>query len=121
MYKQDIPFIKNGTIAEDTDFQSTPIYCGDAQMFSIQLVYTSVTSSAGTYSLQSSDDPAGETPTSWNAVEDSGFVVADDGGRLFWNVSDVAYNWVRVVFVYDTASPEQDVNANVVLKGPMPA
>lgn len=57
----------------------------------------------GAFKLQSSNDPylnmlpADQQPTNWTDIANSSFSVSASGS-VFWNVSSVYYNWVRVVF-----------------------
>ena len=59
----------------------------------------------GTIKLQASADPLTNTtiplddslPTNWVDVADSTFTVTAAGQNM-WNVREVAYNWVRVVY-----------------------
>ncbi len=59
----------------------------------------------GTLKLQASSDPLTDTtipltnsqPTNWVDITDSSFTVTSAGNSM-WNVRDVAYNWVRVVY-----------------------
>lgn len=122
MYKQDIS--QTLVIAEDENGEFPWFWCGDATLFSIQIAYSAATNIAGTYTLQTSNARIGTAQDDiepQDTIPDSEFVISDDDGSRTWNVADVGWNWTRIVFTFDTASPEQDVTARIVLKGPSPA
>lgn len=81
--------------------------------YAIQIVFTGTPT--GSFKLQSSCDPvtaAGQkfgangavtfSPTNWTDIADSTFTVSA-AGNVEWNVTDVMYNYVRVVYT-DTSS-----------------
>ena len=76
--------------------------------YAIQIVFTGTPT--GTFKLQSSCDPVTKankvfgangavvyTPTNWTDIANSSFTVAA-AGNVEWNVTDVGYNYVRVVY-----------------------
>lgn len=72
--------------------------------YSIQIVFTGTPT--GTFKLQASDDPVPQngmpfsgiyTATNWTDVANSSQAVSA-AGSIVWNVSDVMYNYVRVVY-----------------------
>ena len=81
--------------------------------YSIQIVFTGTPT--GSFKLQSSCDPVPKqsqvvgangavtyTPTNWTDVANSTFNISA-AGDVQWNVSEVFYNYVRVVYT-DTSS-----------------
>lgn len=70
-------------------------------MFCIQAIITGTPT--GTIKLQASADPETNdtipltAPTNWVDIANSSVSVSAAGGTM-WNVSDVAYNYVRVVY-----------------------
>lgn len=86
----------------NTTINSTPMQTVDLYGYSIQAVFTGTPT--GSFKLQCSDDavttqwPTAQTqPTNWTDVADSSFSVAA-AGNIVWNVSNVMYTWVRVVY-----------------------
>lgn len=72
--------------------------------YSIQAVYTGTIN--GSFKLQGSADPTGDfaspanatnIPTNWSDIAGTTNAVTTSGNYL-WNMYDVGYNWVRVVF-----------------------
>lgn len=95
--------------ALNASFNSDYVPLKSIFMYSIAALYTN--SVAGTIKLQASNDPetndtqyniAGNRPPSvapinWVDITNSTFVLAGSGETM-WNVRDVGYNYVRVVF-----------------------
>lgn len=81
----------------DEDFASEPLQLCEMFGFFIQAVVAGTPT--GTFKLQCSADPSlkGTTPTHWVDVEDSSTAVSQ-AGTVYWNVTDVFYNWVRLVY-----------------------
>lgn len=117
--KSDQIIFTNRAIAADTNYETPAIYVGDVKNCSIQLEYVANTTSInGTFKLQSSNDAAGSTPATWSDVADSSVTVtAQANGSMFYNVSNIGYNWIRLVFTFNTSSDSQVINAKAVLKG----
>lgn len=69
--------------------------------YAIQIEFTGTPT--GNFKLQASTDPyvsnptAAQLPVNWTDVVDSTFTVSA-AGNVMWNVADVEYNWVRVVY-----------------------
>lgn len=69
--------------------------------FAIQAVYTATPT--GTLKLQASCDPyintmpTAELPTNWTDIANSSISITA-AGNYMWNVSDIGYNWVRLVY-----------------------
>lgn len=79
----------------------------------------------GTILLQASNDPEtndvtplgtpAPLPTNWSTIANTSTNVTTSGTTL-WNVSDVGYNYVRVVYT-DTSSGASTATMNVVVNG----
>lgn len=89
--------------------------------YALQAVYTGSTIS-GTLKLQGSCDPAtGYSPiggpTNWTDISNSSVVISAAGSQLY-NVTDVMYNWVRLVYT-DASSGTSDgvLTAIINVKG----
>lgn len=71
--------------------------------FSIQAEFTGG-APAGTISLQGSSDMVNKAdpnliqPTNWTTILNSPQTISSTG-NFMWNVHDVEYNWVRIVYV----------------------
>lgn len=69
--------------------------------YSVQVEFTGTPT--GAFKLQASTDAfvanptAAQLPVNWTDIADSTFTVTA-AGNVMWNVSDVQYNWVRVVY-----------------------
>ena len=69
--------------------------------YSIQVVFTGTPT--GTFKLQASSDPVNgvssglNTPVNWTDVANSSQSITA-AGNYMWNVFDVMYNWVRLVY-----------------------
>ena len=69
--------------------------------YSIQVVFTGTPT--GTFKLQASSDPVNgvssglNTPVNWTDVANSSQSLTA-AGNYMWNVFDVMYNWVRLVY-----------------------
>lgn len=72
----------------------------------IQVVFTGVPT--GTFAIQASCDPAAAAsatgsqaavynPTNWTTVTGSSQAVTA-AGDLMWNLQDIGYNWIRLVY-----------------------
>lgn len=92
-----LPLIMNTTL------NSTPMPLWDTWGYSIQLVWTGTPT--GTFKLQGSSDPIlkgnptsqNYNPVNWTDIANSPYAVTA-AGNYMWNVFDVAYNYVRVVY-----------------------
>lgn len=92
--------------------------------FSIQVTFTGTPT--GTFKLQASSDPVTQvslntvTPaTHWTDVANSSQAVSA-AGNVLWNVSDVMYNWVRVVYTDGSAGASTAVITNLTFNGKGP-
>lgn len=121
----------NQTIATDlelnADLQSEYIPLRNIFMYSITAIVTGTPT--GTLTLQASNDPetndtqvspiTGRSPavgpTNWVTIQDSDFAIAAAGNTM-WNVRDVAYNYVRVVYV-DSSGGASTAVMSIVFNG----
>lgn len=93
------PIISNALMNANISSPGIPL----AQTFgyAIQAVYTGTPT--GTLKLQASNDPLGDLtnpndqPTNWEDISNSSQSISAAGSFL-WNVTDVMYTWVRLVF-----------------------
>lgn len=77
----------------------------------------------GTIKLQASNDPETNdtmplgtpqpTPTNWTDISGSSFSLSASGNTM-WNVHDVAYNYVRVVYT-DSSGGTSTATMNVIV------
>ncbi len=96
-------------------------------MYSIAFIVTGTPT--GTVKLQASNDPeTNDTqvnvtsgvapavgPTRWVDITDSSFSLTT-AGETMWNVRDVAYNYVRVVYI-DASSGASTATASIIFNG----
>jgi hypothetical protein len=96
-------------------------------MYSIAAIVTGVPT--GTISLQASNDPetndtqtnvaAGQAPavgpSTWVTIDDSSFSLTS-AGTTMWNVRDVGYNYVRVVYT-DSSGGASTATMTVIFNG----
>jgi hypothetical protein len=118
MQNQNLVIFNNRLVAANSDYSSDAMWVGDYKLGSMQITYvaTSLTVS-GTFKLQSSDDPIGQTPTNWTDVDGSSEVItAEASDSIFYNISEIGFNWLRVVFTHSGTSAEQTVNGRAVFK-----
>jgi hypothetical protein len=93
-------------IPMNADFTSTAYQTYDLYGYSIQVEF--VGTPTGTFYLECSNDPVpqgpnsspetGYMPTNWTIVADSSEQVVA-AGDITWNVFDVMYTWVRLVYI----------------------
>lgn len=77
----------------------------------------------GTIKLQASNDPetndtqplSNNPPTNWTDIASSSFSLTDEGETM-WNVSEVAYNWVRVVYT-DASGATSTATMKIIFNG----
>lgn len=100
-------------------------YCLDTIFgYSIQAVYTGTPT--GTLKLQGSDDPTGDfaspanatnIPTNWSDIAGTSQALTA-AGTFLWNMSDVGYNWVRLVYTDTSGGTSTAIlNARINAKG----
>lgn len=117
--KTDLVLFKDKVFAANTSFASSAVYVGDYTLGAISLQFeASATTINGAFTLEASCDPIGTTPVNWETIADSTATVSGDAdGSVFYNISVIAFNYIRVVFTYDTASDEITMNGKLVAKG----
>lgn len=99
-------------------FNSAAEQVVDAELFSIQAVFSGTTCSFSA-KIQISDDAASSTPTNWDDLANSSqtFTAA---GTFTWNVSEVGYVWVRLVIADNSSGANNgQITATINVKGPM--
>lgn len=119
------PFNKQIQTAQPLNVSSN----GPASPVKFMYMYSIAANISGTpngiIKLQASNDPATDetppsgvpfpTPTNWADIERSTFTVTTSGTTM-WNVYDVAYNYVRVVYT-DSSSGASTATMNVIING----
>lgn len=91
-YKSLFTFKLCDNISMSASFASVPIDCSTLQGFSIQGYWTGVPT--GTLELQMSNDGI-----NWDTYIDSSLDVATTS-KVFWNVSEIHFDLVKVVFTH---------------------
>lgn len=101
---------------------STPL--DQAVGCAIQVVWTGTPN--GTFKLQASDDkPSRQTQTSsggpdtitnWTDITDSSYTIAGTAGDYMWNITDVMYRNIRLVYTNTSGTGTLTV-AQIVVKG----
>ncbi len=92
-------------------------------MFMYAITATITGTPTGTIKLQASSDPETDTiiqpfnyvPTNFVDITDSTFTVTT-AGKTMWNVTDVAYNYVQVVYT-DTSGGLSTATVTIVFNG----
>lgn len=100
-----------------TSFNSPAGLLASVFGYSIQAIITGT--AAGTMKLQGSSDPvpdsrfpaAWPTPVNWTDVKDSSEAVTGTG-TIMYNVADVEYNWVRVVYTSSSGTGTISITLN---------
>lgn len=124
MQVYNIKIVTNATM--NTTINSAPYNVQQMYGYCIQAEFTGAPT--GTLKLQASNDPAtsylsGNTATNnpvtnWTDITNSSFAVAS-AGSFMWNVFDVMYNWVRLVYTDGSGGASTAVlNANINAKAP---
>ena len=108
----------------NTGIMSQAIELSRIYGYSIQAVYTGTPT--GTLKLQGSSDPSGDVasppnatniPVNWSDILNSSQAVSA-AGNFMWNVSDVQYNWVRLVYTDGSGGSSTAIlNARINAKG----
>jgi hypothetical protein len=115
------------SLALNANLQSDYIPLKNIFMYSIAAVVTGTPT--GTIRIQASNDPeTNDTqinttsltapavgPTNWVDIANSSFPLSA-AGETMWNVRDVAYNYVRVVYV-DSSGGASDAVATIIFNG----
>lgn len=93
-------------VVMDVNINSSAVPLKNIFMYSIAAIYAGTPT--GAIKLQASNDPETNdtnpssnptpVPTHWVDIADSSFALTS-AGETMWNVRDVAYNYVRVVYI----------------------
>jgi hypothetical protein len=104
----------------NTSFNSNPVRLKDIFLYSICATVTGTPT--GTIKLQASNDPDTnpsmpnwQPPTNFVDIDDSSFMLTT-AGKTFWNVTNVAYTWVRIAYV-DASSGASTATMTAVING----
>jgi len=102
----------------NTTINSTPIQVYNCFVYAIQIVFTGTPT--GGFKLQSSNDPAFSSqpgyPANWTDIANSTFTVSA-AGNVEWNVEQVGYNWVRVVYTDSSGGTSTAVVSSATFNG----
>lgn len=109
----------------DANINSSPMQLEWMIGFSIQIVFTG--SPTGSFKLQASCDPLSSkgtgfngdvsyVPTHWTDIADSSQSVTA-AGNIEWNMSEVMFNWVRVVYTDGSGGLSIAVITSAVFNG----
>lgn len=85
----------------NANLTSSPMQLQEMYGFTIQATYTGTPT--GTFKLQVSSDPVNKNgigsaaPTNWTDLANSSAAVSA-AGNYMWNVTDVFFNWVRLIY-----------------------
>lgn len=108
-------------VAMNANYTSSAVPLKNIYMYNISANVTGTPT--GTIKLQASNDPeTNDTmplgvpqplPTNWADIANSTFTLTASGDTM-WNVSQVAYNYVRVVYT-DTSGGTSTATMNIVI------
>jgi len=120
MRSNNAPLVTNAVM--NTTINSPAIQLDQIIGYAIQAVYTGTPT--GTLKLQASNDPVKlaydvnpQVPINWTDIADSDFTVTS-AGIYTWNVTDVFYTFVRLVYLDSSGGTSTAVlNANINFKG----
>lgn len=100
---------------------STPMQLSNMIGFTIQAVWTGTPT--GSFKLQASSDAVPNlaqttafVPTNWTDVATSAQAVSA-AGNYMWNVTDVMYNYVRVVYTDTSSGTSTAIVTSLVFNG----
>lgn len=104
----------------NTNINSPPQQLDQIFGYSVQAEYTG-SSINGTFKLQASSDPVPQAnvtvvpavPMNWTDITGSPFTV-NSAGSYMWNVSDVEYNWVRLVYTDASSGSSNGVVSAII-------
>jgi hypothetical protein len=108
------------TAALNANRNSAPLQLYNIFGFSIQVTWTGTPT--GAFKLQVSSDPvdnpyaANSPPTHWTDMADSSQTISA-AGDFMWNVSDVQFNWVRLVYTDASSGASAAIITNAVFNG----
>lgn len=97
-------------------FQGMPLQLNQMFGYSIQCVWTGVPN--GKLKLQCSDDAnySGTSPSHWTDIPASEVTISA-AGNYMWNVTDVMYNWVRLVYTDLSAGASPAIMTTATFNG----
>ena len=101
MLVANVPNIIAPSTVMNATINSSAVPLLQTWFYAIQVVFTGTPT--GTFKLQGSCDPIPQarvevqTPTNWSDIINSSIAVSA-AGNLMWNVSEIGYNYVRVVY-----------------------
>ena len=124
MHVYNVEIVTNAVM--NTTINSAPYNVQQSYGYAIQADFTGTPT--GTFTLQASNDPAtsympgnasNTNPvTNWSVITNSSYAVTA-AGNYMWNVYDVMYNWVRLVYTDTSGGTSTAVlNANINAKAP---
>lgn len=99
MKTYNIPLLSS--VLMNANINSTAMQLRNMTGYNIQAEFTSAPT--GTLKLQASCDPEefgppnNIAPSNWTDIANSSIAISTSGNYM-WNVSDVQYNWVRLVY-----------------------
>ena len=101
----------------NTTFTSSPQQTYQMQGYSIQAVFTGTPT--GTFKLQASSDPflntsAFQNPVNWSDIPYS-FYTVSAAGNFTWNVFEVQYNFVRLVYTDASGGTSDAILTSAIL------
>lgn len=111
------------SVTMNASFNSAALQLYQMYGFSIQAVWTGTPN--GTFKLQCSSDPVTQintppvAPTNWSDVATSSQAVSA-AGDYTWNVFEVMYNWVRLVYTDASGGSSTAVLTSAVFNGKGP-
>lgn len=100
------PIIPVSTVM-NANLNSVSLQAWNVLCYSIQVVFTGTPT--GTFKLQASCDPSAQAvstgnytsavtaPVHWSDIANTSTMVSS-AGNVFWNMEDIGYNWIRVVY-----------------------
>lgn len=107
--------------ALNANITTTPFQLKNVYMYSVAFNVTGTPT--GVVKLQASNDPETNdsmpsnnpqpSPSNWADITNSSFTLSA-AGETMWNVSSIAYNWVRVVYT-DNSSGASTATVNCVI------
>lgn len=126
MKKVHIKFLFTTPPVMNTNLFSNPIAVDTTLYAAFQVVFTGVPT--GTFSLQGSCDPVIEpipyqigtanlnVPVNWSTIVNSPYAVTAAGNYL-WNVSEIGFQWIRLVYTDGSSGTSTAVLTNATYSG----
>lgn len=120
MRTYNVALIPAGTVM-NADLASSAAQLLDMSGYSIQVVFTGTPT--GTFKLQASSDPYSKgtlspapAPSHWTDVASSSVAVSA-AGNYMWNVTDVFYDYVRVIYTDGSSGASTAVITSCIFNG----